>query len=109
MLVVLADDFSGAAEIGGIAHRYGLRVEIQLSLDVNSSADVIVLDTDTRVLSESDAIRKISDIGASMKTLRGSLRLFKKVDSVMRGHLVSEVNALLNAFQFRRVLMLPAN
>jgi D-threonate/D-erythronate kinase len=109
MLVVLSDDFSGAAEIGGIAHRYGLRTEIQLSLNVDSSADVIVLDTDTRMLSESDAIRKISDIGVSIKTLRGSPILFKKVDSVMRGHLVSEVNALFNIFQFGRVLILPAN
>ena len=108
-LVVLADDFSGAAEIGGIAYRYGLRAEIQLSLDVNSSADVIVLDTDTRVLSESDAIRKISDIGVSMKPLRPSAHLFKKVDSVMRGHVVSEINALVKTFAFKRVFMLPAN
>ena len=40
MVFVLADDFSGAAEIGGIGHRYGLRTEVQLSLDLNTAADL---------------------------------------------------------------------
>ena len=66
MLLVLADDFSGAAEIGGVAHRYGLKTEIQLKLNANSTADIIVLDTDTRSLSESDAVTKISEIGRAI-------------------------------------------
>ena len=66
MLVVLADDFSGAAEIGGIGHRYGLNTEIQLTLDTISTADLVVLDTDTRSLNVTEAYNKISEIGAAL-------------------------------------------
>lgn len=109
MLLVLADDFSGAAEIGGIGHRYGLNTEVQLKLDLNSPADLIVLDTDTRSLPESDAVIKISQLGALIKKSKKPIHLFKKIDSVMRGHLVPEINALQDCFGFVSVLVLPAN
>ncbi len=109
MLLVLADDFSGAAEIGGVAHRYGLKTEIQLKLNANSTADIIVLDTDTRSLSESDAVTKISEIGRAITKWSKPLRLFKKIDSVMRGHLVPEINALQDRLHFNTVLLMPAN
>lgn len=109
MLLVLADDFSGAAEIGGIGHRYGLNTEVQLQLNLNSPADLIVLDTDTRSSPESDAVVKISQISALIKKSKKPVLLFKKIDSVMRGHLIPEINALQDCFGFVRVLVLPAN
>jgi len=30
MFLAIADDLSGAAEIGGVAHRYGLRAQVGL-------------------------------------------------------------------------------
>ena len=94
MVFVLADDFSGAAEIGGIGHRYGLRTEIQLKLDIDSRADLVVLDTDTRSLTEDEATKKIFDIATALKKWNRPFHLFKKIDSVMRGHLIPELNAL---------------
>jgi len=108
MLIVLADDFSGSAEIGGVSHRYGLNTEIQLTIDTNSVADLIVVDTGTRALSEADAIRKISHISAILSKIPG-IRVFKKIDSVMRGHLIPELNALQQRLNFKRILVLPAN
>jgi D-threonate/D-erythronate kinase len=108
MLVVLADDFSGAAEIAGIAFRYGLASEVQLDFDATTKADLVVLDTDTRGLKEDEAIRKITAIAATL-TNAGFRIFFKKIDSVLRGHLVSEINALQQTFQFDRVLIMPAN
>ena len=67
MVIVLADDFSGAAEIGGIGHRYGLRTEVQLSLDLSTAADLVVLDTNTRSLGEGEAAKKIFDTGTALK------------------------------------------
>ena len=109
MLFVLADDFSGAAEIGGIGHRYGLRTEIQLRLDTRSTADLVVLDTDTRALSENDATKRIFDIATALKKLEEPVRLFKKIDSVMRGHLIPELNVMQDCFNFRRIFLMPAN
>jgi len=109
MIFVLADDFSGAAEIGGIGHRYGLRTEIQLSLDLNTVADLVVLDTNTRSLSEAEAARKTFDTGTALKKWHKPFYLFKKIDSVMRGHLISELDALQDCFNFNRILLMPAN
>jgi|GEM_PF-500171 len=108
MLIVLADDFSGATEIAGIGHRYGLNTEIQFTIDSNSRADLLVVDTGTRAMPEPDAIRKISDVSAGLSQIP-HIRLFKKIDSVMRGHLVPELDALQPHFHFKRILVLPAN
>ena len=109
MVFVLADDFSGAAEIGGIGHRYGLRSEVQLSLDLNTAADLVVLDTNTRSLSEGEASKKILDLGTALKKWNKPFYLFKKIDSVMRGHLIPELNVLQDCFNFNRILLMPAN
>ncbi|HEX6225876.1 MAG TPA: four-carbon acid sugar kinase family protein [Chryseolinea sp.] len=108
-LLVLADDFSGAAEIGGIAHRYGLTTEIQLSLDTGTSADVVVFDTNTRSLSESEAVKKSLEIAAQLKDIDKPFNLFKKIDSVLRGHLVAELSVLQQCLNFRRILLMPGN
>ena len=109
MVFVLADDFSGAAEIGGIGHRYGLRSEVQLTLDLNTTADLMVLDTNTRSLSEDEAAKIMLDLGIALKKWNTPFYLFKKIDSVMRGHLIPELNALQNCLNFNRILLLPAN
>lgn len=109
MLVVLADDFSGAAEIGGIGCRFGLKTEIHLRFDPESKADLIVLDTNTRSLGETEAIHKTNEVVSDLKQYGRDIKLFKKVDSVFRGHIVAEINTLLHHFNFKRVLLLPAN
>jgi uncharacterized protein YgbK (DUF1537 family) len=109
LLVVLADDFSGASEIAGIAHRYGLTTEVHLRFDPESKADLIVLDTNTRSLREKEAIHRTNEIISDLRQSGHTIKLFKKVDSVFRGHIVAEINTLHHQFDFRRVLLLPAN
>ena len=109
MVIVLADDFSGAAEIGGIGHRYGLGTEVQLSMDLNTTADLVVVDTNTRSLGEGEAAEKIFDTGTALRKLNKPFYLFKKIDSVMRGHLIPELDALQDCFNFNRILLMPAN
>jgi D-threonate/D-erythronate kinase len=109
MVFVLADDFSGAAEIGGIGHRYGLRAEIQLNLDLHTTADLVVLDTNTRSLGEGEATKKIFETATALRKWNKPFYLFKKIDSVMRGHLIPELNALQDCFNFKRILLMPAN
>ncbi len=108
MLVVLADDFSGASEIAGIGYRYGLTAEVQLKFNPRSEADLIVIDADTRSLTKQAAIDKTESIATQLKN-SGSQVAFKKVDSIFRGHIVAEVNALQKHFKYDKVLLLPAN
>ena len=48
MLAVIADDLTGAAEIGGIGLSYGLKVEISSKVNPSTEADLLVIATDTR-------------------------------------------------------------
>lgn len=109
MIVAIADDFSGASEIAGIGWRYGLSTEVQLTFDIKSNADLVVIDADTRSQNRAEAINRTKALAEKLKTSVGEVTLFKKVDSVFRGHIVDEINALHKAFHFERVLLLPAN
>ena len=55
MIAIIADDFTGAAELAGISLRYGLAVEVFLNNVVATDADVIVVCTDSRSLNNDEA------------------------------------------------------
>lgn len=109
MIVVIADDFSGASEIAGIGWRYGLSTEVQLTFNAESNADLLVVDADTRSQNKKQAIERTNDLAKKIKNCGRPVALFKKVDSVFRGYIVEEINALQNYFHFNRILLLPAN
>ncbi len=55
MIVVVADDFSGAAEVAGVAFEMGLSAEVQVDALRPSVCDVVVVDSNTRSRSSIDA------------------------------------------------------
>jgi uncharacterized protein YgbK (DUF1537 family) len=105
---VLADDFTGAAEIGAIGCRYGLEAEVQTGFHRTEGADLVVLDTHTRSSSRAEAVKTVR---REMDGLRGSgvEWIYKKVDSVLRGHVLAEVASALDRSGLRRALLVPAN
>lgn len=109
MIIVLADDFSGAAEMGGIGSRYGLTTMIQAEPIIRKDIDLLVIDTDTRALTENAAIERIKEICHQLKNYNKPFKLFKKVDSVMRGHIAAETTVLQEDLGYERILLLPAN
>jgi uncharacterized protein YgbK (DUF1537 family) len=108
MILAIADDLAGAAEVGGIAWRHGLSAEVQFTFDADTDADVVVIDTDTRSHTAEDASRQVAAVGAQVRA-SGVEEAFKKVDSVLRGRISAELIALLEAFGKRRCLLIPAN
>ncbi len=108
MVVVIADDFTGAAELGGIGLRYGLTVEIVTAIDKLSKADILVIATDTRSMPQEQAITVMTEITSKVASLKPAL-IFKKVDSVLRGHVVEELNVHLKHLDLKRALLVPAN
>lgn len=108
MIVVIADDITGAAEIGGIALRYGLRVLISDDIHMSSSADVLVIYTNTRSLSKDAAISVMLGLTKKVKALNPSL-FFKKTDSVLRGHVLAELKAHMEVMDVEKALLVPAN
>ena len=108
MIAVIADDFTGAAELGGVALRYGLTAEVQSEFNAHADVDLIVVDTDTRSCAAEEAARRAASVA---ELCRGDAveRVFKKVDSVLRGQVMAELTALLGTWGQHRALLIPAN
>ena len=95
-LGIIADDLSGAADSGLQFARLGRRTVVLFTPDSDSAgADVIVVDADSRGLPAAEAA---SAVRASIDGLRraGCSRLYKKIDSTLRGNLGAELDALLD-------------
>ncbi|RPI28058.1 MAG: four-carbon acid sugar kinase family protein [Acidobacteria bacterium] len=101
---VLADDFSGAAEVAGVGFRYGLQAAVQLDSQVPAPhRELAVLDIDSRSKSEGEAV------GLVESALDRGRIVFKKIDSVLRGHVVAEIRPFLESKRYSRALVVPFN
>jgi uncharacterized protein YgbK (DUF1537 family) len=108
MIAVIADDLTGAAELGGIGLTYGLHVEIAMSVNPQSTADLLVIATDARSVSEPEAVQEMTRASKALLQMKPRL-IFKKVDSVLRGHVIAETQAQLVVFGVEKALIVPAN
>ncbi len=109
MITVIADDLTGAAEIAGICLRHGLKATFGIDALPENLADVNIIATDSRSMPEEEAYkthRQLADIILAKKI---NQVLFKKCDSVLRGHVLTELSALLDATGKECVLLQPAN
>lgn len=106
MIVVIADDITGAAEMGGIALRYGLKTVV--AEDVNMKADVLVIYTNTRSMKKEEAVEIMGGLTKKLSELKPSL-FYKKTDSVLRGHILAEMKAQMQALNTSKALFVPAN
>lgn len=105
--LVLADDLSGAAEVGGVAWRFGLSACVHRDRAGTSDTDVLIVDTDSRSCDHASAGARVSAaLGAPADP---APRAFKKVDSVLRGPVLAEVKAAMAALGLARALIVPAN
>ena len=108
MIAILADDFSGAAELAGIAAALGFKAEVQTVFDPSSDAEVIAVDADTRLMSEDAAARVVREITRQVAAAQPAW-IYKKTDSVMRGHIRAEIEAILEAANLAECVFIPAN
>ena len=108
MIAVIADDLTGAAELGGIGLQYGLRTEIHVSVPAESMAELVIISTDTRSVSEADAIAKTELVVRDLAKLQPAF-IFKKIDSVLRGHVLAELENHMQVSGMKRALIVPAN
>ena len=114
-MIVIADDITGAAEIAGIASEQGFPVQLlcaggdAVRCDVVATSGVTVIATDTRSMSEEEAVAETRRIASSFLISHSSFLIFKKTDSALRGHVVAELKALMAATGYKRAVYLPAN
>ena len=106
MLAILADDLTGALDSAAPFAARGLRADIALELEavaqiITDRPDVISINLNTR---EIDADEARAATAAAISLLPPKTRLFKKVDSRLKGNIVTE----LDAIPYSRALAAPA-
>ena len=112
MIAVIADDFTGAAELGGIGWRHGLSAELAdwsalRRIPVNEP-DLLCVNTDSRNCRPPVAAARAAAVARALRK-RGVARIYKKVDSVLRGPVAAELEAVRRALGLKRALLVPAN
>ena len=110
-MIVIADDITGAAEMAGIAFSQGQQVRLVCDGSVCGCATATygttVIATDTRSMSEAEAVAETHRITSAF--IHHTSAIFKKTDSALRGHVVAELSALMEAIGYQRAVYLPAN
>jgi uncharacterized protein YgbK (DUF1537 family) len=107
MILVVADDISGAAEIAAAGRTFGLTAQLQMKPTTGSYAELVVIDTDTRHKSIHPR-REIENALANYDATAIEW-YYKKVDSVLRGNVSAELHAMMQIFKKNRTILAPAN
>ncbi len=109
MIAVIADDITGGAEIAGVGLRYGLKVVLSTRSDIPCpDADLWVVSTDSRSMCWEEAFVVTVRTVDNLKS-KGIEDIFKKTDSVLRGHIAAELISQLKAEGKKKVVLCPAN
>jgi uncharacterized protein YgbK (DUF1537 family) len=106
MLAILADDLTGALDTAAPFAARGMHAQVALTIDaieeaVREGPDVVSINLGSRELT-ADMARRLTI--AALAALPTGIRLFKKVDSRLKGHIAAELDAL----PFRAALAAPA-
>ena len=108
MIGVIADDLTGAAELGAAGLRQGWSAEVVTEGRPSGTSDLVCVDTDSRAQPPREAARRVA---AAVKVLQkaGATWVYKKVDSVLRGQVIPELEAMMRQLGATRALLAPAN
>jgi uncharacterized protein YgbK (DUF1537 family) len=108
IIAVIADDFTGAAELAGIALQYGLSARLFTNEVNDANADVAIVSTNSRSLNKEDAIA-VTEKGITQLIQLNPFIFYKKTDSVLRGYVADELKLQMNLLGLNNALYLPAN
>ena len=101
--------------MAGIAFCQGQQVRLVCGSPLccdHVTAQTTVIATDTRSMSEAEAIaetQKVSFLIPHFLIPHSSFLIYKKTDSALRGHVVAELSTLMEATGYQRAVYLPAN
>ena len=111
-LAIIADDLTGAADAGvQFCQAFGEIILMscdRLRLDAfDREVQALALYTNSRQMALESAKRRIHETAHDLK-LCGTKRIYKKIDSCLRGHLGAEVDAVMDTFGFDISYIAPA-
>jgi D-threonate/D-erythronate kinase len=111
-ILVLADDLTGALEVGAKFGRRGIATKVTTEMNLlacgrDARIQVMVIDAETRHLPPSEAAARVSTLARSAHR-SGFSHVYKKTDSTLRGNIASELAALLKAWPGSGLIYVPA-
>src|ERR671933_2238315 len=110
MIALIADDLTGASDAGVQFARRGLAARVLFDLDDPAAArdvEALVVDTDSRALPAAAAYARVRQVADHLRTARPE-HVYKKIDSTLRGNLGAEIDAVMDALDFRLAVVAPA-
>ena len=109
-LYMLADDLAGAHDVAIPFAQRDFAVVVLSDpdrLDRFDSADLIVLNTNTRSCGEAEAADRLGAACEAIRARSGAL-IYKKIDSTLRGHVGFEIDLVRDRMGFDLVVCAPA-
>jgi len=107
VLVILADDLTGATDAAVAFAKRGARTDVWLDRPrALSDVDVAAIDLDTRALPPVAAADRVRTL---LSALPPGVRLAKKIDSTLRGNIAAETDALLAGREGAVAIVVPAH
>lgn len=110
-LAVIADDLTGANDTGVQFSKHGVSTIVVFELDALESAiqraDVVVVNTDSRLCTPRSAYYRVRAAAEALKGM-GISRIYKKIDSTLRGNIGAELDAAMDALGALAAFVVPA-
>ena len=110
LLLILADDFTGALDTGVQFAACGIPTRVVVGEQVDFAANdaaVLVVDTETRHLPAAEAYAVIAKLTREAMSA-GVFSIYKKTDSALRGNIGAELTAMLDATGKSLLSFVPA-
>ncbi|MDQ0253022.1 uncharacterized protein YgbK (DUF1537 family) [Evansella vedderi] len=107
-LAIIADDLTGANDSGVQLAKFGLKTSVLFGLDEQAvrKSEAVVFDTDSRSIDREEAYKRVYEVVEFLKK-QGINKVYKKMDSTMRGNIGREVDALYDSLQSDFVFIVP--
>lgn len=112
-LVIIADDLTGANDTGVQFIKNGQKVFVTSQLcfkDIEQEMlknDILVINTESRFLSEKVAYNKLFELGLFLKGKKVE-SIYKKIDSTYRGNIEEEILGLKDSLGFEKIFIASA-
>src|SRR5437660_8331789 len=106
-VLALADDATGALEIGARFSEAGLDARVSFDPDADLASCALVVDTETRQQSAERARAVVRSIAMRAKE-SGVAHIYKKTDSTLRGPIAAEFRGLLDVWPELPLVYAPA-
>src|SRR4051812_30366042 len=107
-ILAIADDLTGAAEIAAAGLRHGLPSRLERSPVNRFEPGLTVLDTDTRNFQARDVNATLAKFVHPDVAKQVDL-IYKKTDSVLRGPILAELNAIMPSIGVKSSVLVPQN